>query len=221
MFQVSRSLWTAAALVAAVACSSGDAGDVEFNDDLRAQLVWMAELDADLRSRVVAAETPNMDDMRELQESEVEQSAKLRELLEEHGWPSVDMVGAAAAEAAWTLLKHGDVELKELGLSLVSQAENPGVAPTDIAIMTDAVLVERGKPQLYGTQFSMVHGRLVQHPVDDGDSVEARRARLGFPPLDEYLEMLQGAHGMMAQPADPHAGMMIVPAQPDTAGDRR
>jgi hypothetical protein len=207
-----------AAAFVGVACSGGS-GDDQLNEELRAQLVGMAEVDEDLRSRVVGAETLNVDHMRELQASEVEQSTKLRELLEEHGWPSIDVVGPEAADAAWTLLKHGDVELKELGLRLVEQTEEPGVAPTEVAAMTDAVLVERGEPQLYGTQFKMVHGGLVQHPVDDSDSVDARRARLGLPPMEEYLQMLQRSHGMMGQPADPHAGMMVAPVPPDTSGN--
>lgn len=222
MFKARIALWSGiVTLAAGMACGSGQSGEVVIDEELRAQLIWMAEEDDDLRSRVIGAENPNMDYMQQLKESEVEQSAKLREILEQHGWPDADMVGPQGAQAAWTLLKHGDVELKELGLRLVRESENPGVAATDIAVMTDAVLVERGEPQLYGTQFTMVHGKLVQHPVDNADSVDARRARVGFPPIDEYLQMLQGAHGMGVERADPHQGMVIVPQQPDTVkGDR-
>jgi hypothetical protein len=203
---------TLTAALGLAACTAGNSGDVEFNEEVRSELVWMAETDASLRERVVRAETPDMEDMRKLQEGEIEQSARLREILEEHGWPGADMVGKDGALAAWTLLKHGDVELKELGINLIEESAEPGVALSEIATMTDVVLVGQERPQLYGTQFTMVHGKLIQEPVDNRDSVAVRRARVGMPPLDEYVQLLQQNHGMDVQLADPHGGMIVMPA---------
>lgn len=194
-------------LSSGLACSS-NAG---FDSGLREELLAMAEVDDELRSQVLDAESADMEQLRELQESEVEQTAQLKEILEAHGWPGVKMVGHDGAAAAWTLLKHADIDTKQRALELIEESDDAGVPATEIAFMTDEVLVAFGKPQLYGTQFAMAHGSLVQQPVDDRDSVDARRARIGLPPLEEYLEMLQGAHGMSAQGDNPHAGMPVVP----------
>jgi hypothetical protein len=71
-----------------------------------------------------------------------------------------------------------------------------GVTAADIAMLTDRILVERGQPQLYGTQFQFVDGNLVQDPVDDPDSVAARRVEVGLPPMDEYVRILEDAYGV-------------------------
>lgn len=199
------------ALLAGVACSTGNAGDGEIDSALREQLLGMVEEDAGLRSRVVAAESPDMERLRELQESEGRQTTQLNEIFDESGWPGVDMVGQDGADAAWTLLKHADTQTKQRALALIEESEDPGVAAAEIAFMTDEVLVALGEEQLFGTQFEMVHGGLVQLPLDNRDSVDARRARVGLPSLDEYLEMLEGAHGMSALGAGPQTSITAAP----------
>jgi len=219
MFDVLRSFRVATILLGAAACGSG--GNSELNETVRADLLAMFEVDDDLRSQLVSAQNPDTANLRKLLESEMEHSARLRAILEEHGWPGVDMAGSDGAASAWTLLKHGDVDLKELGLRLIEESNEPGVAASEIATMTDEVLVERGKPQLYGTQLMMSHGGLMQHPVDDPDSVDVRRERVGLPPMEEYMRMIESAHGMSMQGGNPHAGMTAVPpARPDSSDNQ-
>jgi hypothetical protein len=216
MFDAVKCFRVVTILFGAAACGSG--GDAGFNAEVRTDLLAMAEVDDELRSQLVSAENPDTANLRKLLESEMEHSARLRTILEEHGWPGVDMAGSDGSASAWTLLKHGDVNLKELGLRLIEESDDPGVPVADVATMTDEVLVEQGKPQLYGTQFMMAHGGLVQHPVDDRDSVDVRRERVGLPPMDEYMRMIEGAHGMSMQGASPHAGMTANPqVRPDTS----
>jgi len=206
------------ALLAAVAtsCSGGEGA---FNSKLRTELLEMAESDEELRSQLTAENMQNTELMTELLDEllarEVKFAARMGEILDEFGWPGVDMVRSDGAESAWVLVRHGDIDLQERALELIKQSENPGVAEVDIAETTDRVLVGRGKPQLYGTQFRQFHGRLVQEPFDNADSVDARRARLGLPPMDAYLQMLEGAHGGAGQPTNPHQGPAGV--QPDSA----
>ncbi len=209
-----------ALLVAVVpSCSSGGGGEGGLNSKLRTELLGMAELDDELRSQITA---DNMQDtelmtklLDELLAREVKFAARMGEILEEFGWPGVDMVRSDGAESAWVLVRHGDIDLQERALELIAQSGNSGVAEVDVAEMTDRVLVGRGKPQLYGTQFKQFHGQLVQEPFDNADSVDARRARLGLPPMDVYLQMLEDAHGRVAQPTNPHQGLGGV--QPDSA----
>ncbi len=212
---------TVAALLAAVvsSCSSGDAGEGGFNSNLRAELLGMAELDDELRSQLTAENMQDTELMSELLDEllarEVKFAARMGEILDEFGWPDVDMVRSDGAESAWVLVRHGDIDLQARALELMKQSENPGVAEVDVAEATDRVLVARGEPQLYGTQFRQVNGRLMQEPFDNADSVDARRVRLGLPPMDAYLQMLERAHGGVGQPTNPQPGQGG--ARPDSA----
>jgi hypothetical protein len=52
-----------------------------------------------------------------------------------------------------------------------------------------------GRPQLYGTQFNNVDGKLELHPIEDAEHVDERRAMLGLEPLAEYKAQLLRFYG--------------------------
>lgn len=130
---------------------------------------------------------------------DAESSAFLEALIDEHGWPTVSMVGERAAHAAWLLVQHADArpQLQERALALmrplVASGEASGV---DVAYLEDRVRVAQGRPQLYGTQFGAdEHG--VQRPfaIEDAARVDERRAALGLEPLAQYAEALAETYG--------------------------
>ncbi|MGS0641112.1 DUF6624 domain-containing protein [Xanthomonas oryzae] len=66
------------------------------------------------------------------------------------------------------------------------------VAPDDVALLTDRVLLAQGKPQRYGTQFHRdADDRMALQPTEDEAGLDARRLRMGLPPMDQYKKMLQ------------------------------
>ena len=69
-------------------------------------------------------------------------------------------------------------------------AERGDVKPSEAAMLTDKVRLSAGKPQLYGSSFELVEGRLRPHPIEDLEGLEARRARVGLPPMAEYARVL-------------------------------
>jgi hypothetical protein len=64
------------------------------------------------------------------------------------------------------------------------------IGKTDVALLTDRVLVHSGKPQRYGNSFSFKNGRLVADPIDDIRGLDARRAALGLATMSEYVRQL-------------------------------
>lgn len=65
---------------------------------------------------------------------------------------------------AWLLIQHADsdVEFQQYCLELMErEVESGGVAKSDVAFLTDRILVNKGKPQLYGTQFYESKGKLI------------------------------------------------------------
>jgi hypothetical protein len=125
----------------------------------------------------------------------------LKELVSERGWPRQSEVGKQGAHHAWLLVQHADRNpaFQEAVLPLIEQAVARGEASaSDFAYLTDRVRVARGEPQLYGTQFRRgATGAMEPYPIQAPDGVDSRRAAMGLPSLQEYLnqvELLYGNH---------------------------
>jgi hypothetical protein len=57
--------------------------------------------------------------------------------------------------------------------------KNNDARTEDLAYLTDRICMGDGVPQIYGTQW--------EHPIADPEHVDERRAKMGLPPLAEYL----------------------------------
>jgi hypothetical protein len=117
---------------------------------------------------------------------------RLKEIVASHGWLTPALVGKDGVGAAWLILQHSpDYAWQEQMLPILERAAAAGeMSRTDVALLTDRVLVRRGKPQRYGNSFSFKAGRLVPDPIEDIGGLDARRAALGLPPMLEYVRQL-------------------------------
>jgi hypothetical protein len=117
---------------------------------------------------------------------------RLREIIDEHGWPTIDMVGREGATAAWLIAQHADfdVDFQAEALGLMRAAlEAEQADPTEVAYLEDRVAVNRGQPQRYGTQVRCRDGRPEPAtPLVDAAGVDGLRADVGLQPLAEYYE---------------------------------
>jgi hypothetical protein len=116
----------------------------------------------------------------------------LRAAVARGGWPARSRVGDGAQQAAWLILQHSpDTAWQAAMLPGLARLAASGELPkADVALLTDRMLVHRGQPQRYGSQFAMADGRLVPEPVDDVAGLDARRASVGLPPMAEYVRLL-------------------------------
>jgi hypothetical protein len=117
---------------------------------------------------------------------------RLKEIIARNGWLTPALVGKDGVGAAWLILQHSpDYAWQEQMLPVLERAAATGeIRRTDVALLTDRVLVHRGKPQRYGNSFSFKDGRLVADPIEDIGGLDARRAALGLPPMLEYVRQL-------------------------------
>ncbi len=135
-------------------------------------------------------------------------TARMKEILEEHGWPGWSMVGEDGSTAAWTLAQHADLDLafQELALAYLMGAVEAGDAsPGDLAYLIDRVRVAKNLPQVYGTQIGPGPDGDVapRTPIEDPDNVDARRAEAGLSTLDEYYDEIREAFATPAPSATP------------------
>jgi len=107
--------------------------------------------------------------------------AELKQIVREHGWPTVHLVGLAAASAALGILNESEDTPFEAALlpALQRLAKRDAIPRPTVAGIQDTVLVAGGKKQLYGTILTVRNGRPVMLPVQDPAHLEQRR--------DQYL----------------------------------
>ncbi|MEC4018188.1 DUF6624 domain-containing protein [Streptomyces sp. H27-D2] len=100
--------------------------------------------------------------------SSSDNTAALKRITAEWGWPGRTLVGAEAAEAAWLLVQHadGDPDFQAHALDLLDDAVYLGEAePRHFAHLTDRTRIAQGQPQLYGTQYRNDEQGLRPHTV--------------------------------------------------------
>jgi hypothetical protein len=103
-----------------------------------------------------------------------------------HGWPGHALAGEDGAHAAWLLVQHARRDFQEQCLPLLEDAADRGDAsPRDLAYLKDRVLMGRGEPQIYGTQYLVKDGVLELWTVRDPQGLDERRAALGLEPEHE------------------------------------
>ena len=69
------------------------------------------------------------------------------------------------------------------------------VIPSNVAYLTDRVLVAEGKKQKYGTQFTQVDGKHQPQPIEDEANVDKRRKDLGLSTMAEYTKQIEKMYG--------------------------
>jgi hypothetical protein len=116
---------------------------------------------------------------------------KLTEIMDEHGWPGISLVGAEAARRAWLVAQHADRQLsvQRRALTLMTPAVAAGEAEEQhLAMLRDRVLINEGHPQVYGTQIAgVVDGAPVPWPCTDPEHLDDRRAAVGLDPYAVHV----------------------------------
>ena len=116
---------------------------------------------------------------------------RLAEILDTHGWPTITLVGAEGARRAWLVAQHADrqLELQRRALTLMTEAVYTREASAQhLAMLRDRVLVNEGRPQIYGTQIAgIVDGAPAPWPIADPEHMDERRAKAGLDPFAVHV----------------------------------
>src|SRR5262245_47910462 len=80
--------------------------------EIRAELVSMRDRDQEIRHAMATAGwselTPQQ--VHECERIDRENTARLKQIIDRIGWPTISRVGAQASSAAWLLVQHADAE---------------------------------------------------------------------------------------------------------------
>ena len=167
------------------------------NEQLRAELLEMERIDLAVRADLVARgelHTPVPRYHPEMEAVHRRHNARMRTIIEQYGWPGKSLVGEDGCRAAGFIVQHAILDLAfqqqcvKLLAEAVAQEEAAGFM---LALLTDRILMQEGKPQIYGSQYVGAEGGGVEPwPIQNPETVDERRRTVGLMSLAENTTRL-------------------------------
>jgi hypothetical protein len=119
----------------------------------------------------------------------------LDNIIEKHGFPTIEKVGREASDAAWLVIQHSISKpefMKKCAFLLEKAVAENQADAKHLAYLTDRIAVFEGRAQLYGTQFDWdADGGMNPKPFDDLEKVNKRRKSVGLNSLQEQTEIIR------------------------------
>jgi hypothetical protein len=162
---------------------------------LRQELLKRLDWDQAIRNEEIAKGSKHADKavLARMETIDSDNTSRMKQIIQQFGWPGPEMVGEDGTEAAFILVQHAEHAFQKEMLPLVEDAYRANkLSGQDYALLLDRVLVGEGKPQVYGTQAKGWKGKEpVFHPIEDAANVDRRRAEVGIPPMADYVRSLK------------------------------
>jgi len=160
------------------------------NPALHDELIAMKDADQAIRKRALA-DPKNEALHAEWNAVDAKNLARMKEIIDRYGWPTVAMVGKDGVGAAWTLSQHADPPFLHRVLPMMKKSVDAGELPGGLyATSLDRTLIQDKQKQVYGSQFDTQNGHCQPLPMEDPDHVDDRRKAIGLGPLSEYAKQL-------------------------------
>ncbi len=117
---------------------------------------------------------------------------KIEKIIVDRGYPGKDLVGELNKDVAWTVIMHNHQVNKYIDL-IKEAAEKNQMSYPKAAEMEDFYLMQKGYPQIYGTQTAEINGKVTFWPIEDVKYVNTRRKEAGFgQTIQQYAKYLFG-----------------------------
>lgn len=168
-------------------------------NEFSTKLIQLAENDLLVRERLLKENKLTGGYHPEMEIVHRENSKKLKEIIDEIGFPTISKVGKDASDAAWLVIQHSigeSVFMKEAYLLMKENISD--IDLKNLAYLLDRIQFFQGRPQKYGTQLNA--GGTI-YPVIDKIKLNELRKKINLPALSqskidnippiEYIEQLE------------------------------
>ena len=115
---------------------------------------------------------------------------KLEKLIQEKGFPKKSLVGNNAAQAAFLIIQHADLQTqKKYVITIEDLCKKKEADSQSFAYLYDRIEVSEGRPQKYGTQvkYNKEKEQYEVFPLIDKEKVDFWRDEIGLTTINEYL----------------------------------
>lgn len=117
---------------------------------------------------------------------------KVQQIIDELGWLGESKIGSEANQTLFLTIQHvDDLIVQEKYLPILEQAVKDGDAEAwQFAFLTDRILMNQGKYQIYGTQIIIREKSEDSYivPLQNPEKVEELRQGVGLESLSDYLQ---------------------------------
>lgn len=166
----------------------------------------LAEQDQNCRKKLVELKNDLESNAKDI-ENQVEIIRKIdasnlieaKKILQENGYPGIDLVGKRSSHNYWILIQHCDSDPKfqdEALKAMRVELENGNVDPIDYAYLSDRTLVNHNKPQIYGTQMLWNEDLREFTPKEmiEPTKINERRKSIGLESIENYKMMMKSLY---------------------------
>ena len=106
-------------------------------------------------------------------------------IIEKCGMPTLKEVDQKQMDAIWLGLQHSTKEIRKKYFPQIEKSvKNGDLSTQQYALMKDRMLMDEGKPQIYGSQIK--NGKL--YKLENPETVNERRKEMGLEPIEDYLK---------------------------------
>ncbi len=161
------------------------------NKELLSQLENLEQSDIETRNRLLEEGKLYGAYDEEMQKVHRENAEALNKIIEKHGWPGISKVGLEGSQSAWLIAQHAicTPHLQRKFLEYMTRAaQSDDVPMKQIALLTDRIRFNEGKPQVYGTVLDWNENGELTCELEDPEKVDERRAQVGLPPFEQSLQ---------------------------------
>lgn len=115
-------------------------------------------------------------------------SYRIEKIIKSFGYPTSKLIGKKGMYYFHLLIQHQDFDLDLQKKCL----KNCDFEQKSKAYLTDRVLINSGKKQLYGTQYMMnkKNDGMIPQPIQDPKNVEKRRKEVGLSSMKDELKII-------------------------------
>lgn len=157
--------------------------------ELREELLQRRDVDQALLRKMRPGSRVDHDLIRRAEATQQDNVGWLKKVIGDRGWPGRSLVGADGADAAWLIAQHADrdPDFQRECLGLIEKAAAAGEATlSNLAYLTDRVMVKERGYQRYGTQFRPGPSGPEPVPLEDPGRIDELRASAGLIPFEDY-----------------------------------
>ncbi|MBE9137143.1 hypothetical protein IQ254_07985 [Nodosilinea sp. LEGE 07088] len=160
------------------------------DNDLLKQLELLKKKDTDTRNKLLEEGELYGTYHEAMRSVHRENAIALDKIIEEHGWPGISKVGLEGSRAAWLIAQHSicTPALQRKFLDHLSNAEKQGDVPgKQVALLTDRIRFNEGRPQVYGTVLDWNETGELTCEVEDEENIDQLREQVGLPLFQQSL----------------------------------